>query len=163
LAGEAIDSISTQAAARDLRLTLEAEQPVFIRGDAQRLRQLLDNLLANAVKFAPPGGHVTARVDALGSFAQVKVLNDGPPIPDTERDQIFERFYRLASSSDRGIPGSGLGLAIAKAVAEAHEGTIDIVDTDGWPTTFRVLFPLIEDPGRPTPSTDSPARLRHRV
>ncbi len=164
VAQDAIDSIGTQAAARDLQVALEAGAPVSIRGDVPRLRQLIDNLLANAVKFAPPSGHVAVRVDVLGSFAQLKVMNDGPPIPEPERDQIFERFYRLASSADRGIPGSGLGLAIAKAVAEAHEGTIDIVDTPGWPTTFRVLFPLLAPdvepggPGAPSAATE-PERL----
>ena len=59
-----------------------------------------------------------------------------------ERDQLFERFYRLASSTEAGVPGTGLGLAIAKSVAEAHEGFVDIADTPGWSTTFRVYLPL---------------------
>ncbi len=66
----------------------------------------------------------------------------GPGIPESERDQLFERFYRLASSTEMGVPGTGLGLAIAKSVAEAHEGFVDIVDTPGWSTTFRVYLPL---------------------
>ncbi len=81
-------------------------------------------------------------VDSVDSFARVRVLDEGPGIPLGERDQLFERFYRLASSNEMGVPGTGLGLAIAKSVAEAHEGFVDIVDTPGWSTTFRVFLPL---------------------
>jgi two-component system OmpR family sensor kinase len=81
-------------------------------------------------------------VDAVDEFARILVLDDGPGIPEAERPQLFERFYRLASSMEMGVPGTGLGLAIAKSVAEAHEGFIDIVDTPGWSTTFRVFLPM---------------------
>jgi signal transduction histidine kinase len=69
-------------------------------------------------------------------------MDEGPGVPESERAQLFERFYRLASSTAAGVPGTGLGLAIAKSVAEAHEGFVDIVDTVGWATTFRVFLPL---------------------
>jgi two-component system OmpR family sensor kinase len=116
------------------------EVPVF--GDPTRLHQLLGNLLSNAIKFSPRGGRVHVIVDNVDSYARVQVLDEGPGIPESERDQLFERFYRLASSTEMGVPGTGLGLAIAKSVAEAHEGFVDIVDTPGWSTTFRVFLPL---------------------
>jgi two-component system OmpR family sensor kinase len=81
-------------------------------------------------------------VDNTDAYARVQVLDEGPGIPEGERDQLFERFYRLASSTEMGVPGTGLGLAIAKSVAEAHEGFVDIVDTPGWSTNFRVHVPL---------------------
>ena len=81
-------------------------------------------------------------VDTTDSYGRVQVLDEGPGIPENEREQLFERFYRLASSAEMGVPGTGLGLAIAKSVAEAHEGFVDIVDTPGWSTTFRVYIPL---------------------
>ena len=87
------------------------------------------------------------------------MLDEGPGIPEGERDQLFERFYRLASSTEMGVPGTGLGLAIAKSVAEAHEGFVDIVDTPGWSTTFRVFLPLRT---RPPPPDRSTRRLRRR-
>ena len=90
----------------------------------------------------PAGGRVHVIVDNVDSYGRVQVLDEGPGIPETERDQLFERFYRLASSLEMGVPGTGLGLAIAKSVAEAHEGFVDIVDTPGWSTTFRVFIPL---------------------
>ena len=91
-------------------------------------------------------------VDNVDSYARVQVLDEGPGIPESERDQLFERFYRLASSTEMGVPGTGLGLAIAKSVAEAHEGFVDIVDTPGWSTTFRVFLPLRTSVASPAPS-----------
>jgi PAS domain S-box-containing protein len=150
IATEAIDTMTAQAAARRIELSLVAHEPVVVNGDPDRLHQLFGNLLSNSVKFTPPGGRVMVRVGTLGHFARLEVLDDGPGIPAADRPQLFERFYRLATTADQGVPGTGLGLAIAKSVVEAHDGTVDIVDTPGWATTFRVLLPLIR---RPNPST----------
>jgi PAS domain S-box-containing protein len=139
---EAVTAIQTSAKVAGIVLTMEPGSPVPIFGDPHRLHQLLGNLLANAIKFSPRGGRVHVIVDTVDSFARVQVLDEGPGIPVGERDQLFERFYRLASSAEMGVPGTGLGLAIAKSVAEAHEGFVDIVDTPGWSTTFRVFLPL---------------------
>ena len=81
--------------------------PIF--GDPTRLHQLLGNLLSNAIKFSPRGGRVHVIVDSVDSYARVQVLDEGPGIPEGERDQLFERFYRLASSTEMGVPGTGLG------------------------------------------------------
>jgi len=142
LAREAVESMAATAATRGVHLAVHTNGPVLIRGDISRLHQLFANLLTNALKFTPGGGRVEVHVVPLGLAARVEVLDDGPGIPPEEREQLFERFYRLASSAAEGIPGAGLGLAIAKAVVEAHEGTIEIVDTPGWSTTFRIHLPL---------------------
>jgi two-component system, OmpR family, phosphate regulon sensor histidine kinase PhoR len=149
LAGDAVDAIQTSARAAGISVTIQPGGEVPIFGDPTRLHQLIGNLLSNAIKFAPRGGHVQVLVDTIDSFARVQVLDDGPGIPKGEREQLFERFYRLASSTEKGVPGTGLGLAIAKSVAEAHEGFIDIVDTKGWSTTFRVYLPLRHAPQSP--------------
>ncbi len=142
LAEDAVHAIQTSATVAGVVLTIDPgpEEPIF--GDPTRLHQLLGNLLSNAIKFSPRGGRVHVIVDNVDSYARVQVLDEGPGIPEGERDQLFERFYRLASSTEMGVPGTGLGLAIAKSVAEAHEGFVDIVDTPGWSTTFRVHLPL---------------------
>jgi PAS domain S-box-containing protein len=142
LADEAVHAIQTSARMAGVVLSIEPgeESPIF--GDANRLHQLLGNLLSNAIKFSPRGGRVRVMVDNVASYGRVQVLDEGPGIPETERDQLFERFYRLASSLEQGVPGTGLGLAIAQSVAEAHEGFVDIADTPGWATTFRVFIPL---------------------
>ncbi len=142
LAEEAVHGVQTSASVAGILLTMEPGGEVPIFGDPTRLHQLLGNLLSNAIKFSPRGARVHVVVDNVDSFARVQVLDEGPGIPETERDQLFERFYRLASSTEMGVPGTGLGLAIAKSVAEAHEGFVDIVDTPGWSTTFRVFLPL---------------------
>jgi PAS domain S-box-containing protein len=142
LAEDAVHAIQTSATVRGVILTIDPGEEVPIFGDPTRLHQLLGNLLSNAIKFSPRGGRVHVIVDNVDSYARVQVLDEGPGIPEGERDQLFERFYRLASSTEMGVPGTGLGLAIAKTVAEAHEGFVDIVDTPGWSTTFRVYLPL---------------------
>ncbi len=142
LAGEALHAITTSATVAGIVLSIEPGEEVPIFGDPTRLHQLIGNLLSNAIKFSPRGGRVHVIVDSSDSYARVQVLDEGPGIPEGERDQLFERFYRLASSTEMGVPGTGLGLAIAKSVAEAHEGFVDIVDTPGWSTTFRVFLPL---------------------
>jgi PAS domain S-box-containing protein len=142
LAGEAVHAIQTSATVAGIALSIEPGIKVPIFGDPTRLHQLLGNLLSNAIKFSPRGGRVHVIVDSVDAYARVQVLDEGPGIPEGERDQLFERFYRLASSTEMGVPGTGLGLAIAKSVAEAHEGFVDIVDTPGWSTTFRVFLPL---------------------
>ena len=142
VAEEAVMAIQTSANVAGVVLTMEPGSQVPIFGDPHRLHQLLGNLLGNAIKFSPRGGRVHVIVDTVDAYARVQVLDEGPGIPVGERDQLFERFYRLASSTEMGVPGTGLGLAIAKSVAEAHEGFVDIVDTPGWSTTFRVFLPL---------------------
>ena len=142
LAEDAVHAIQTSATGAGVVLTIDPGEEVPIFGDPTRLHQLLANLLSNAIKFSPRGGRVHVIVDNVDSYARVQVLDEGPGIPESERAQLFERFYRLASSTEMGVPGTGLGLAIAKSVAEAHEGFVDIVDTPGWSTTFRVYIPL---------------------
>jgi signal transduction histidine kinase len=152
LAAEAVHAIQTSATVAGIALSIEPGYGVPIFGDPTRLHQLLGNLLSNAIKFSPRGGRVHVIVDSIDAYARVQVLDEGPGIPEGERDQLFERFYRLASSTEMGVPGTGLGLAIAKSVAEAHEGFVDIVDTPGWSTTFRVFLPL-----RTSVATSQPA------
>ncbi|MGP0029413.1 MAG: ATP-binding protein [Acidimicrobiales bacterium] len=174
LAAETVDSFQTSATTAGVALSWVpipsvpgapgASVPVF--GDPTRLRQLVGNLVSNAIKFSPRGGRVKVVVDAVDAFARVQVLDEGPGIPESERPQLFERFYRLASTNESGVPGTGLGLAIAKTVAEAHEGFVDIVDTPGWSTTFRVFLPLhptehpASEPSAPADTRSAATSLR---
>jgi PAS domain S-box-containing protein len=142
LTADAVDSFQTAATTAGVTISLAADHGVPVFGDPTRLHQLVGNLISNAIKFSPRGGKVQVVVDSADTFARVQVLDEGPGVPEAERPQLFERFYRLASTTESGVPGSGLGLAIAKSVAEAHEGFLDIVDTPGWSTTFRIFLPL---------------------
>ena len=126
-----------QALERGIDLGFEGSgQPAPIRGDASRLRELLDNLLDNAVRYTREGGRITVRV---GAGRVLEVNDDGPSIPESERARVFERFHRLLGSSK---DGSGLGLAIAEEIARIHGAEITLrEDIDGVGNTFSVAFP----------------------
>lgn len=141
----------------DIDFTAEVT-PWQVYGDAGGLSRAVLNLLDNAAKWSPPGGRVNIRlVQADPSHAELVVADHGPGIPPTERELVFERFYRSASA--RAMPGSGLGLAIVKHVVMKHGGTLRIDETvpGGQPpgTSIHVLLP-----GRPMPvaSTEPPEK-----
>lgn len=93
--------------------------PVLIEGDALMLRELIGNLIDNALKYCPPGSVVTVEVAQSGDRARLAVTDDGPGVPAEERSRVFERFHRLVNTS---VPGNGLGLAIVRDIAGAHGG-----------------------------------------
>ncbi|MBX3662647.1 MAG: sensor histidine kinase N-terminal domain-containing protein [Burkholderiales bacterium] len=132
-------------AARRRRIDLGFEgagRPVSVSGDAARLRELLDNLLDNAVRYSRDGGRITVRVAAVPP--RIEVSDDAPRIPPEERARIFERFHRLLGS---GAEGSGLGLAIAREIAELHGGEIRLAEDagDGIGNTFSLVLPSSAD------------------
>jgi two-component system sensor histidine kinase TctE len=113
--------------------------PLLVRGDAIRLRELLDNLVDNAIRYSRDGGRVTVQVKPTPS-PTVAVSDDGPGIPPEERQRIFERFHRRLGAG--AAEGSGLGLAIAQEIARIHGGHIDLrEDADGIGNTFSVSLP----------------------
>jgi two-component system sensor histidine kinase TctE len=116
-----------------------SERSVNVQGDPVRLRELFDNLLDNAVRYTQEGGRVTVRVKAA-PVPSVAVSDDGPAIPEVERQRVFGRFHRLLGASS---DGSGLGLAIAQEIARMHGASIALApDVDGVGNTFTVCFPL---------------------
>ncbi|HEY0226257.1 MAG TPA: sensor histidine kinase, partial [Mycobacterium sp.] len=125
-----------------------------VYGDASGLSRAVLNLLDNAAKWSPPGGHVGVKLRQLDpSHAELVVSDHGPGIPPNERRLVFERFYR--STTARALPGSGLGLAIVKQVVLKHGGLLRVEDTvsGGQPpgASFYVLLP-----GRPLPDSAYP-------
>ncbi|MFL7792910.1 MAG: ATP-binding protein [Anaerolineae bacterium] len=121
-AGRAVAQLEGRAREKQIAIVTELpDSPALTQADADRIHQVLVNLLDNAVKFTPPGGRVVVSVDGQ----QVTVTDTGPGIPADELPHVFERFYRGDRSRARqGTDGSGLGLAIAKAIVEAHGGRI---------------------------------------
>jgi len=95
-----------------------------LRADSEQLTQVIRNLLANARRHAGPAGTVELSAAARGSRLVVRIDDDGPGIPQRERERVFDRFHRSGASRDRGSGGSGLGLAIARAIVELHGGRI---------------------------------------
>jgi len=129
------------------RFTLEIERPVRVTGDELRLRQVVDNLLVNAVEHTPDTVTVSLRVGQDDTSAYVEVHDDGPGIPEADRRRIFEPFFRSDPSRSRSTGGAGLGLAIVSAVVAAHHGSVRVLDGPG--ATFRVELPL-DGANRPT-------------
>jgi signal transduction histidine kinase len=112
-----------------------------VHGDRERVLQLIGNLLSNALKFTPAGGRVTVRAFAHEGRAVVEVDDTGAGIPRAEQARLFERFFRSSTATARAAPGTGLGLVIAKAIVEAHGGTIVVRSEAGEGTIVRVELP----------------------
>jgi signal transduction histidine kinase len=142
LAGECVESSLPDAAAKGIDLTSSAEPVPMVRGDRTRLAQVLDNLISNALKFTPAGGHVDVRVRATNGAAVLEVQDTGLGLAEDERERLFERFFRSARATESAIQGTGLGLPIAKAIVERHGGRIDLESTLESGTTVRVELPL---------------------
>ncbi len=141
-------------AAKAVALHTEAGDTAPIWADRQRLTQVLGNLLDNALRHTPAGGHVTLTTTRRGPEVAFTVTDDGDGIAAGHLPHVFERFYRADSARDRGHGGSGIGLAIAKALTEAHGGHISAASRGpGQGTTFTVAVPVAsQSEGVPTSS-----------
>jgi PAS domain S-box-containing protein len=141
LAADAVEAARVLASAKAIDLHLDAEPIETLIGDRARLAQLLDNFISNAIKFTPEGGSVAVHTWADGERALVSISDSGIGIPEDEQARLFERFYRASSATEQAIPGTGLGLAIAKAIVDAHGGSIRVESEVGRGTTFTVELP----------------------
>jgi len=156
LTREAVEAARPRAEAKHLALEATTQEIPPMAGDRDRLAQVLDNLVSNAVKFTPDGGSVSVRLAALDGEAVIEVKDTGVGIPAAEQSRLYERFYRASTATERAIPGVGLGLTIAKAIVEAHGGDLGFDSVQGRGTTFRVRLP------RRPPVTRAPVGDRER-
>src|SRR5581483_1809944 len=120
----------------DRPITLEAAGPLEVAGDEQRLRQVLANLVRNALVHTPGGTPVAISTARQGESATLAIVDHGPGIPREVGDRIFERFYRADPARGRDGGSSGLGLSIVAAIVAAHGGSVDVTDTPGGGATF---------------------------
>ena len=146
LCTRAVETVSLDARAASISIEVKVDSGPPVIGDGDRLAQLVDNLVVNAVKFTPSGGHVTISATPDAHGWTIEVRDDGIGIPAAELDTTFLRFRRASNARDRQIPGTGLGLTIAKAVADLHSATIDVESVEGAGTTVRVCLPTNPDP-----------------
>lgn len=130
-----------------LNLKLPPESP-SMRGNPLRLRQMLDNLLGNAIKYTPENGEIVVEVEEQGDQVILRVTDNGPGIPPADQPHVFEKFYR-ASNVPKGVGGSGLGLAIVKSIVDNHHGRIWVESLPGQGTTFTVVMPLYQQMQNP--------------
>ena len=138
---ECLSEISPMAEQENLMIRIETE-PVLIYANRKDIRELVSNLLVNAVKYNKQGGSVDISLKNLRGEALLKVHNDGDPIPPAQQRRVFERFYRVDSGRSKTVGGTGLGLAIVKHVVDSLCGTVRLESTADKGTTFTVKLPI---------------------
>ncbi len=147
LARDAVDD--ARAAAPDRDVELEADEQVGVLGDASQLRQVIANLVRNAVVHTPSGTPIEVRVEKRDGAATLTVRDHGPGLPSEDTDALFERFWRASGGRERGAAGAGLGLSIVAAVVKAHGGSVSAANAPGGGAAFTIRLPLS---GAPAPA-----------
>lgn len=148
--------IEVLAEEKGQHLTVEGDETARVQADPAILRQIVINLLDNAIKYSPRAGAISVRVATAGATVAIEVQDCGPGIPVEHRARVFDRFYRVDEARSRDAGGAGLGLAIAKWGAEAHRGRVELVCPSGGGCLFRLL--LAADTASPRPA-ELPAAL----
>ncbi len=142
---EVVGSHAARAEELAVDLGADAPDPAPIRGCEPELRSLIENLVDNALRYAPPGGAITVGARRLGHDIELTVTDSGPGIPPGERVRVFERFHRVPGDA---TPGTGLGLSIVKKIAERHHGSISLGDAHPGAArpglAVRIRFPAVE-------------------
>jgi signal transduction histidine kinase len=136
----------TQSAGQTLSEQIEPGLPL-VDVEADRIRQILVNLLTNAHEYSPEGASIEATARAIGAEVEIAVTDNGPGIPETQLEHIFERFTRGDAGLTQRVGGTGLGLAISKSLVELHGGTIAVESTPGVGSTFSFRLPVADRSG----------------
>lgn len=142
LATSTTEQMRLLAEDKDIALRCESEEQVCIEGDRARLKQVIVNLVDNAIKYTPAGGLVGVKVRATNSRAMLEVNDNGVGIPAEALPHIFERFYRVDKARSRQMGGAGLGLSIIKAIVTAHGGQVRVESVEGKGSRFLVELPI---------------------
>jgi signal transduction histidine kinase len=149
LARTALGSADPAAAAKRITLEYGGPDALHARADGNRLGQVFDNLVSNAIKFTPERGRVKVTLGSDNGAIVASVCDTGVGIPLAEQSRLFERFFR--SSATRDLPGTGLGLTIVRAIVEGHGGSVVCTSNDGEGTTFTFTLPLAVGMDSPVP------------
>ncbi|MCI8909201.1 MAG: cell wall metabolism sensor histidine kinase WalK [Oscillibacter sp.] len=146
---DAIESVvranALNAKQRGHQLTYDPPESLpLIVGDRSRLEQVMMNIIGNAIKYTPDGGHIRITSGAGEETVWMEVQDDGIGIPEKDRERIFERFYRVDKARSRESGGTGLGLSIAREIVQRHDGVIALVPRQGPGTTIRLTLPIAQ-------------------
>jgi signal transduction histidine kinase len=159
LAQEAVAELLPRAAAKGVTVQCDTAADVVLLVDPLRTRQVVDNLVCNAIKYTPPGGAVVLSVTDTGGEVVLAVSDTGIGVSAEDRERLFTRFFRSSDAHDLAIQGIGLGLAICKSIVDAHGGTIELESEVGRGSTFRVRLPRVELPGPARPAQGRAERV----
>ncbi len=139
---DTIALLEQRAEASGITLKHEFANLKPVQLDPERISEVINNLLTNAINYSPDGGVVTVKARCLSHLLEIMVTDNGVGIPASEIPKIFDKFYRVKDPKTRKVMGTGLGLSIVKGIIEAHNGTIRVESMPGKGTTFRVLLPI---------------------
>jgi heavy metal sensor kinase len=146
LAAATADQMALLGEDKNIKVSCSPADHVWVSGDRARMKQVVVNLLDNAIKFTPSGGTVDLNIRQQDSKAVLEVADNGTGIPPEALPRIFERFYRVDPARQRELGGAGLGLSIVKSICLAHQGRVEAVSTPGRGSVFRVELPLASIP-----------------
>jgi len=155
---EALDTLRPLADKKSQDLVRHSADNLDVRADGTRFKQILMNLLGNAIKFTPENGKIELSARQVGDFVRVEVRDSGPGIPPAEQQRIFEAFYRL-SQSEKGPEGTGLGLAITSRLVELHGGELGIESQMGKGSSFFFTLPIV--PNKPVEMSETASQGLH--
>jgi signal transduction histidine kinase len=143
LAQYAVQGLASQASAKGVELDIQiAEDLPQVHGDPIRLRQMIGNLLENAIKYTPAGGTVRVETSVEDDQLILRIADNGVGIPAGDQPYLFDKFYR-ASNVPRDVSGTGLGLSIVKSIVEQHRGRIWVESKVGQGATFTLVLPAL--------------------
>jgi two-component system sensor histidine kinase VicK len=137
-----VETIRPVADAKGITLHYEGKGNNQVRGDSSRLRQVFINLLDNAIKYTPPGGHIDICCEGTDRHLRITLHDTGEGIPEEHLSRVFDRFYPVDKARSRELGGTGLGLSIAQTIVNAHGGKIELESSPGQGTTCVVTLPL---------------------
>ncbi len=143
LTAATVEQMRLLAEDKGISLVSDVEGSVEVEGDSARLKQVVVNLLDNAIKYTPPDGKVETKVRRNGGFAILEVKDTGIGIPAEALPHVFERFYRVDKARSRAVGGTGLGLAIVRSICAAHGGDVTVESQEGRGSLFQVKLPIV--------------------
>jgi heavy metal sensor kinase len=146
VAASTADQITLLAEDKRIRISSAASIGIWVEGDRARIKQVVVNLLDNAIKYTPEGGKVTLKVTADDERACLEVADTGIGIPSELLSRVFERFFRVDRARSRELGGAGLGLSIVKSICVAHHGSVEASSSPGKGSVFRVYLPRVSPP-----------------